>query len=618
MYMLFKIAILILFSFTNLYAENLEDCKWDNRNGVPCIVISKTPNTSEYSEIGINKIVISKEQINNLGVTDINDVLKNIPGLDIFQSGAKGQTTSLFMRGSESNHTLVMINGIAINDQSVTDGLHDFGQDFIQNIQAIEIYKGSSGAHFGPSAIAGAINLITSIDYTNNYTINGFSGKNNSSSVNFTKITDNGWHLNFKSSATLSETGSAIAGGSEYDGAENFQLNLNGEKWLDDNIKIKSTIYSRKTVTDYDGSATDETGYVSDNRMYTIQTGLEHVSKTNENNLTFHYHNYDRQYENSGFLDEYYSKSLVIKGENKNKFSKNISFGYGSEFKYDWGSFENRGSYNASTKGHMSNLGVFGNLGYKLNENSIFSIYGRSDDHNTTGGNQTYKINFTKFINNFEYNLTHSTGLRNPTLYELYGADNYGIGGNTGLNPEKSRTNELSINYKILENLSFQSTAYRAKVYDQIETNSAYSKHENKLIDINQEGLENEISLIQNNKVFSFYNIFSKSRKTNGQAQSRRPDLSYGLNYSIKKFPSPIGDIDLNLNYKHTGKFIDWDGSANSRQKSTDLLDLSLTKNLFGNIFSLKLSNLFNERYEKPATYKQDGRNIRFGFKSVF
>ncbi len=618
MYMLFKIAILILFSFTNLYAENLEDCKWDNRNGVPCIVISKTPNTSEYSEIGINKIVISKEQINNLGVTDINDVLKNIPGLDIFQSGAKGQTTSLFMRGSESNHTLVMINGIAINDQSVTDGLHDFGQDFIQNIQAIEIYKGSSGAHFGPSAIAGAINLITSIDYTNNYTINGFSGKNNSSSVNFTKITDNGWHLNFKSSATLSETGSAIAGGSEYDGAENFQLNLNGEKWLDDNIKIKSTIYSRKTVTDYDGSATDETGYVSDNRMYTIQTGLEHVSKTNENNLTFHYHNYDRQYENSGFLDEYYSKSLVIKGENKNKFSKNISFGYGSEFKYDWGSFENRGSYNASTKGHMSNLGVFGNLGYKLNENSIFSIYGRSDDHNTTGGNQTYKINFTKFINNFEYNLTHSTGLRNPTLYELYGSDNYGIGGNTGLNPEKSRTNELSINYKILENLSFQSTAYKAKVYDQIETNSAYSKHENKLIDINQEGLENEISLIQNNKVFSFYNIFSKSRKTNGQAQSRRPDLSYGLNYSIKKFPSPIGDIDLNLNYKHTGKFIDWDGSANSRQKSTDLLDLSLTKNLFGNIFSLKLSNLFNERYEKPATYKQDGRNIRFGFKSLF
>ena len=189
MYMLFKILILILFfHLSNLYAENLKNCKWDNRNGVPCIVISKTPNTSEYSEIGINKIVISKEEIDNLGATDINDILKNISGLDIFQSGTKGQTTSLFMRGSESNHTLVMINGIAINDQSVTDGLHDFGQDFIQSIQAIEIYKGSSGAHFGPSAIAGAINFITSIDYTNSYSVNGFSGKNNSSSVNLQKL----------------------------------------------------------------------------------------------------------------------------------------------------------------------------------------------------------------------------------------------------------------------------------------------------------------------------------------------------------------------------------------------------------------------------------------------
>ena len=83
--------------------------------------------------------------------------------------------TSLFTRGSESNHTLVMINGIAINDQSVTDGLHDFGQDFIQNIDVIEIYKGSNGAHFGPSAIAGAINFITAIDYTNSYSVNGFS-----------------------------------------------------------------------------------------------------------------------------------------------------------------------------------------------------------------------------------------------------------------------------------------------------------------------------------------------------------------------------------------------------------------------------------------------------------
>ena len=79
---------------------------------------------------------------------DLNNVLKMVNGLDVFQSGEKGQQTSVFTRGSESNHTLVLLNGVAINDQSVTDGLHDFGQDFINTLQQVDIYKGSSGVHF--------------------------------------------------------------------------------------------------------------------------------------------------------------------------------------------------------------------------------------------------------------------------------------------------------------------------------------------------------------------------------------------------------------------------------------------------------------------------------------
>ena len=618
MLIFWKVIILLVFFTNYLHAKSLKPCEWNNTIGTPCIAIAKTANTSEYSEASVNKIIISKERIDISNAIDINDLLKQIPGLDIFQSGQKGQTTSLFTRGSESNHTLVMINGIAINDQSVTDGLHDFGQDFIQSIQTIEIYKGSNGAHFGPSAIAGAINFITSVDYTNSYSLSGFNYKNNSANLNYTQITDNGWHLNFNSASNISETGSAIAGGSEYDGSENFQLNLNTQKWIKDNLKFKSTLYSRKTVTDYDGSATDEGGYVSDNRMYTLQSMFEHISKKNENSLIFHYHNYDRQYENSGFLDEYYSESIVVKSENKNSFSEKISFGYGSEYKYDWGSFENRGSYNASTKGHVKNFGLFSNVGYKISKDLILSIYGRSDDHNTTGGNQTYKINLTKFFERFNLSLTNSTGLRNPTLYELYGSDNYGIKGNTGLNPEKSETNELSFSIDILQNLNFKTTGYRAKVYDQIETNSGYTKHENQSIDINQEGLESEINFARDDKILTIYNVLSKSRKTNGQAQSRRPDLVYGLNFLQKNFETPVGLINLNINYKHTGKYVDWDGSKNSKQKSTDIVDLSMNKNLSGNIFSIKISNLLNERYERPATYFQDGRQLRVGLKRLF
>ena len=145
---------------------------------------------------------------------------------------------------------------------------------------------------------------------------------------------------------------------------------------------------------------------------------------------------------NATYLDEYYSESLVVKADRSTKINNKFSFGYGSEYKYDWGMFENRGSYNASTKGHMKDLGFFGNAGYKISENQILSIYGRTDDHNTTGRNQTYKLNFTQILGKFKFGATHSTGLRNPTLYELYGSDNYGIGGNTKLDPEKSETND--------------------------------------------------------------------------------------------------------------------------------------------------------------------------------
>ena len=197
--------VIIAFFFIILFVNNvlaLENCKWDNRAGIPCITVSKTPNTSLFNQDNVNKIVITKEDIINSGAVDTNDILKLVSGLDVFQSGQRGQQTSIFTRGSESNHTLVLLNGIAINDQSVTDGLHDFGQDFIQTIQQIEVFKGANGAHFGPSAIAGAINFVTDVDYTNSYSSSTilFQNllKNNSFDNNYTKITKNGWHLNLK------------------------------------------------------------------------------------------------------------------------------------------------------------------------------------------------------------------------------------------------------------------------------------------------------------------------------------------------------------------------------------------------------------------------------------
>jgi len=609
------LLISLLFSLVAA-AEKIENCKWDNRGGIPCISVSKTPNTSDYSIDGINKTIITKEEIIKSGAIDTIDILKSIQGLDVFQSGQKGQQTSIFTRGSESNHTLVLLNGIPINDQSTTDGLHDFGQDFIQTIQQIEVYKGANGAHFGPSAIAGAINFVTDIEYKNSFSVSGFDEKNNSINANYTKITENDWHLNFKGALNRSKTDSAIALGNEDDGVKNHQINLNAKKWINENLKLKSTIYSRKTKADYDDSATKEADVTSNNEMYAIQTGLEQKSMNSEDILTLHYHNYDRKYNIQGKRDIYYSESLVTKGEKKLNYNKKLSFGYGGEYKYDWGHF-NKKSWVEQTKGHIKNFGIFANAGYKFNGDQILSIYGRSDDHNTTGENQTYKVNFLQYLNKLKFGITHSTGLRNPSLYELYGGSS-SYSGNTELKPEKSSTNEIFGEYNISENIKFRSTAYETEINDRIELNSSWSQYENKSLNINQEGLESSLNISGNKQNISISSNFSKSRNDAGGHQNRRPDLSYGVNYSKSFNDDRFGPFDLNMIYKYTGRYRDWDGSGNSFQKSTDLLDLSINKNWYGSTITINISNLLNERYEKPATYTQDGRQIRFGFKKSF
>ena len=157
---------ILIFSFYFLAPKHLalEKCEWDNKKGIPCLTITKTPNTSFLNGESINKKIYTKQMILDSGAKSTIDLIKYVSGVDYYQNGPTGQTGAIFIRGSESNHTLVLLNGIPINDQSATNGIHDFGQDFLQTVQQVEVFKGSNGANFGPDAIGGAVNFITDID----------------------------------------------------------------------------------------------------------------------------------------------------------------------------------------------------------------------------------------------------------------------------------------------------------------------------------------------------------------------------------------------------------------------------------------------------------------------
>jgi len=121
------------------------------------VTASRTP--QPQSRIGAATIVIDRAQILAAQVGDISDLLRFHAGIDIGRTGGPGQLTSAFIRGGESNHTLVLIDGVRVNP--ATSGgaaLQNLAPDMIERI---EIVKGPRSTLYGSDALAGVINIIT-------------------------------------------------------------------------------------------------------------------------------------------------------------------------------------------------------------------------------------------------------------------------------------------------------------------------------------------------------------------------------------------------------------------------------------------------------------------------
>ncbi len=591
-------------------------CKWENKNEIPCVeIISLVPNSSSFSKSGINKTIITKKQIIESGAVDLIDILQSLSDVNITQSGPKGQQASMFMRGTGSNHTLVMINGIPINDQSTTQGLHDFGVDFIQTIQQVEVYPGSSATHFGTNAIGGAVNIILTGDYKNSVSAaTDFSG-NYEFSGNKTYIYDDS-SLNIKIGSVKNETVSARGNiFDEKDALNNYSTNINYEKFLNENFRIYNTTYLRQTKAEYDNSNNDQYGYEGDNKMGAVQFGIENQINSKKDNFVFYYNVYDREYDEKGIIDKYESEVLGLKYDLSRILNNNLSYGMGSEYKYDWGYFDNNGSYEASTKGHSDNLALYGNLGWNIYENSNISIFGRRDEHKQSGINSTYKINFEQRFKIFNLGISYMNGLRNPTLYEMFGTDNYGYSGNRYLKPEKNNTYEVYSNILLNKYINLSVRAFKSNIKNNIEYISNKYQNDSDDVDLNQSGLNNQINVKFKNTNLDFFTSFLSSKKENGTSQLRRPTKNYGLNFTRNIENSFFGNLKLNLKYNHYGKHFDTHSSTFStiEMDSTDLIDLKITKKLNIGNFYIKLTNALDETYQRPHGYNHENRIIKFG-----
>lgn len=123
------------------------------------IIVTATRTAIPLTEAIVPMTVISREQIEQSLATDLSELLRFEAGIDVGRNGGPGQATSVFLRGTESNHTLVLVDGVRVNPGTI-------GGAAIQHIapeviERIEIVKGGRSSLYGTDAIGGVINIIT-------------------------------------------------------------------------------------------------------------------------------------------------------------------------------------------------------------------------------------------------------------------------------------------------------------------------------------------------------------------------------------------------------------------------------------------------------------------------
>jgi vitamin B12 transporter len=104
--------------------------------------------------------VVTRQDIDRWQSTSVIDVMRRLPGVDVAQNGGIGQLSSLFIRGTNSSHVLILVDGIRLNQAGVS-GSSDLSQFPVALVQRIEYVRGPRSAIYGSDAIGGVVNIIT-------------------------------------------------------------------------------------------------------------------------------------------------------------------------------------------------------------------------------------------------------------------------------------------------------------------------------------------------------------------------------------------------------------------------------------------------------------------------
>ena len=123
------------------------------------IIVTASALPEEMDSTPAAATVVTRDEIDARAARDVADVLREVPGLHLSRTGSPGRATSLFTRGSNSNHTLVLWNGIEITNPYFSG--YDWGRFSTVGVEQVEVVRGPYSALYGSDAVAGVVNVLT-------------------------------------------------------------------------------------------------------------------------------------------------------------------------------------------------------------------------------------------------------------------------------------------------------------------------------------------------------------------------------------------------------------------------------------------------------------------------
>ncbi|MCT8249465.1 MULTISPECIES: TonB-dependent vitamin B12 receptor BtuB [Proteus] len=564
--------------------------------------------------------VVEREQIDRWQSNSVIDVLRRMPGIDVGQNGGIGQQSSIFVRGTNSNHVLILVDGVRLNQANVS-GSSDISQIPLSLVQRIEYIRGPRSSVYGSDAIGGVINILTERK-TEGGTLNATMGSHGYQEYDGsikqkvgdrTTLTAAGSYLYTKGYDVEANGNTGGHPQPDRDGFMNKSLWLGVNHDVNDDVSLYARAYGFDNRTAYDAY------YDSYNKTLTDTRAL--FSRTYDGGVKFHRdnyssslnasYNYTKDYDYDPRYGRYGKGSRFTNSEQYNvQWGNHLLLGNGSiGGGVDWQRQSvKEGSNGFPNKEHFDNTGLYLTGQQKLG-NVIAEASVRSDHHSEYNWHTTWQSNLAwEFVEGYSVIGGYGTAFKAPNLNQLY-VDNplWNLEGNLNLKPEESKQWEGGFE-GLTGPLAWRVTVYRNDIENLIVYKSAkpvdtYENIGKALI----KGAEftGEMDTWVFHHTFNYQYIDARNKETHQRLDRRaRQQLKYQLDWQVEK-------LDMGVTYQYIGQRTDKDYGTNENVSlgGVSIWDLTASYPITSHLsIRGRIANLFDKDYETAYGYRTPGR----------